>query len=70
MLRNKGCSSEFANYLLEIAISYVEADSIHFGDKQSEFVYAQGGPGTVRRESRTLAMESIYVHYTPRNGVG
>jgi len=52
-------SPEFANYLLEVAIRYPEADTIPFGAGQSEFAYAQGGGGTLWGEGRRLAVGSV-----------
>jgi len=52
-------SPEFADYLLEVAIRYPEADTIPFGAGQSEFAYAQGGGGTLWGEGRRLAVGSV-----------
>src|ERR1700758_4956837 len=40
-------SPEFADYLLEIAEHYPAANTIHFGDGQSEFPHPQGRGGAV-----------------------
>jgi hypothetical protein len=42
---------EFADYLLDMAARYPEADSIHVGDEQPGFTYPQGDGGTLWRES-------------------
>jgi hypothetical protein len=54
------CSPEFADYLLEIAASYPEADTIHLVMDNLEFASPQGVGGPVRREDWRLAMEAVY----------
>src|SRR5262252_906021 len=52
-------SPDFADYLLDVAARYPEADTIH-GVGQSEFAYPQSGSGALRRKKGRLAVGSIY----------
>ena len=53
-------SPEFADYLLEVAVKYPEADTIHSGDGQSEFAHAQSCGRAFRPIRRRLAVESVH----------
>ena len=50
-------SPEFADYLLEVAVRYPQAD---IGDGQSELAYTQGFAGTFWRESGWLAVGPVH----------
>ena len=53
-------SPEFADYLLEVAIRYPEADTIHLVLDNLSSHYAQGDGGTLRRRGRKLAVGSVH----------
>jgi hypothetical protein len=51
---------EFADYLLEVAIRYPEADTIHLVLDNLSSHTRQGGGGILRREGRKLAVGSVF----------
>src|SRR5271165_6619167 len=54
-------SAEFADYLLDIAASYPEADTIHLVmDNLSTHTRKARSGGTIGRKSRRLVMEAVY----------